>query len=381
MIYLDNAATTYPKPEEVYDYFDQVSRHFAFNAGRGESNESQEANDIVEKARSMVAGLIPGLAANRVVFTSSATEALNMLILGLDAQDGDTIYISPFEHNAIVRPLERLKDSGVKVKILPFDKEWNPDLNVIKREFAIDPPLAVFLSAVSNVTGYLLPYSEIFALAKRYDAITVLDAAQGFGIVRLDGLENTDYLVFAGHKTLYGCFGVGGFAVLNDRDLPAVLCGGTGSDSLNPHMPEELPFRYEAGSRNVPAIASLIKSIAFLNEGDRRETIQTQVSEDVKSLIDALSSKPGIHLFVPPHQLPLSIVSFAIDGYRSDDVGLYLSQKGISVRTGYHCAPFVHDFIGSKPFGGTVRVSFGAFNSFSDVKALATALEELYGTR
>ncbi len=373
MIYLDNAATTFPKPKEVYDFVDKINRTLAFNAGRGESKESQAASDIVEEARVAVASLENGIDPSHVVFASSATEALNILILGLGAVEGDTIYISPFEHNAIIRPLERLKDDGVKVKVLPFDENWEPDLPTIERMFVLDHPLAIFLSAISNVTGARISHEAIFALGRKYDSVNVLDAAQAYGIHPLCGLADADYVVFAGHKTLYGCFGVGGFIVMRDRDLPPVICGGTGSDSLNPEMPADLPYRYEAGSRNVSAIASLIPGARFVREN--RSKIAETISKETKMLIDGLSKMPKTHLFFAPNCKYNGIVSFAIDGYKSDDIGTILANEGISVRTGYHCAPLIHDFIGSKVFGGTVRVSLGVFNNEEDIITLLKAVE------
>ena len=369
MIYLDNAATTFPKPGAVYDFVDKVNRSLAFNSGRGESRESQEATDLVEKARASVASLLPGLPYNRVVFTGSATDALNMIILGLEAGDGDTIYVSPFEHNAIVRPLRRLeKEAGVRVKILPFDwSTWEPDYATIDKMFAVNPPLAVFISAVSNVTGTILPYAGIFDLSKKYGSINVLDAAQALGIVPIANLETTDYLVFAGHKTMYGIFGVGGFCVLNDLELPPVICGGTGTESLNPNMPSDLPYRYEAGSRNVVAISSLIPSIAFLKLQNADLKAFKQIKDLASLLVAELSKIPDIHIYVKPGVESAGIVSFSVDGYRSDDIGLLLGQKGFSVRTGYHCSPLIHKFINSTQYGGAVRVSLGVFNTYDDI--------------
>ena len=365
MIYLDNAATTYPKPEEVYKALDDANRHLAFNAGRGESNESDLATKTVDKARDAVASLLnPGLSRS-VVFTSSATDALNKLVLGLDLLEGDTVYISPFEHNAIVRPLRRFESQGVKIKILPFDQvTWKVNSDLMQEMFALDNPRAVLISHVSNVTGYELPYREIFEESSKYGSVNILDAAQSYGVFPIDSACHMSYLVFAGHKSLYGSFGVAGFIVLDDCELAPVVCGGTGSDSLNPSMPKELPYRYEAGSLNVVAISSLIPSIQFLHQHDvgKHERLLAAL------FVDRLKKMNKIHVFFPDGCAPNGIVSIGIEGYSSSDVGVILKSKGISVRTGYHCAPLVHDFIGSDLYEGTVRFSFGAFNSFSDVE-------------
>jgi selenocysteine lyase/cysteine desulfurase len=373
MIYFDNAATTFPKPESVYLELDKVNRTAAFNAGRGESAESEAASELVQKARKAVASFIPQLDPSRVVFTSSATEALNLLILGMDLIDGDTVYISPFEHNAIVRPLKRLeKEKGIRIEVIPFDRNtWSLDLNALHQAFVLRKPSAVFLSQISNVTGYALPYKQIFQMSKQYDAINVLDAAQGYGVFPVSDWDLCSYIVFAGHKSLYGSFGVAGFLVVEDRDLTVIKSGGTGSDSLNPEMPDKLPGKYEAGSQNVVAISSLIPSVYFLkqnNVGDHEISLAEYLKEKMKE-----NSK--IKVFCPNGIISHGIVSFDVDGYSSEEAGMILGDAGFSVRTGYHCAPLVHDFISSAAFFGTIRCSFGAFNTKEQIDGLVETLK------
>lgn len=374
MIYVDNAATTFPKPEEVYQALDKANRMFAFNAGRGESAESDKASKLIEEARIAVSSLIKDGKPNCVIFTSSATEALNKIILGLDLLQGDTVYVSPFEHNSIIRPLMRLKEKGVKIKVLPFDQStWELNESEMRQQFALDNPTAVFVSHISNVTGYRLPFEKIFEASKKYGSVNVLDAAQSFGVHALDDLSCTSYVVFAGHKTLYASFGVAGFIVIDDKNLESVIRGGTGSDSLNPNMPDELPGKYESGSPNVVAISSLLASIPWLKATDVL-AIEKNLSESLRS---ALKAFPNIRVFYPEGKETNGILSVAANGYASSELGMILQNSGISVRTGYHCAPLVHDFIGSKQFEGTVRFSFGAFNTEKDVKCIVDVLGNL----
>ena len=375
MIYLDNAATTYPKPECVYSYMDYVNRNLSFNAGRGEYKEANEASRLIDDARNKV-GHIVGKSGKSVVFSSSATEALNQIIYGLPLSSSDTVFVSPFEHNAVVRPLYNLvKSKGIEVKQIPFDSStWSLKNDELKSLLTIHKPKAVFVSQISNVTGYEIPYEEIFRLAKKSGAITVLDASQGFGVKEIENADNIDYVVFAGHKSLYGQFGVGGFVALNGDSLSVVKAGGTGSDSLNTSMPSGLPYKFEAGSHNVVAISSLCASIDWLKE----RNIYAEEKALTEYLISRLRELKNVHIFIPQDEKVFGIVSIMVDNYSPADVGNILYDEfGIALRTGFHCAPFIHTFLGTVNLGGTVRISLGAFNTKEDVDALIDSLESL----
>ena len=371
MIYLDNAATTYPKPEAVYEAVNFASRNLAFNAGRGGYEEARTASKVINDARSSVASLIKTNSEN-VVFTSSATESLNLIINGLSIETGDVVYISPFEHNAIVRPLYLLKEKiDFQIEILPFDKiNWKPELNKIADMFSFKKPKAVLISQISNVTGLLLDYERIFDLSKKYGAINILDSAQSLGEIN-PNLEKCDYCVFAGHKTLYSIFGIAGFIICGDHKLTLTKSGGNGSDSLNHYMPSNGYARYESGSPNVIAIYSLLKSIDWLKNNYDYEKERKLTDY----LIEKISSLPKAKLFLPENKNVFGILSFAIEGYTSDDVASILSEEfDIKVRSGFHCSPFVHKFIGSEEYKGTVRISLGAFNTPEDIDKLYDAL-------
>lgn len=375
MIYFDNAATTYPKPEEVYIALDKANRN-AFNTGRGSYKCAREASEIKEAVRNKILD-INKIKNAKVVYTNSATTALNDLIFGINLKENDYIYISPFEHNSIIRPLEELrKRMKINIEILPFDKQtWKPNYDKINDMFAIHNPAAVFLSQVSNVTGYILPYNEIFELTKKYNSINILDSSQGYGIVPINNTENINYIVFAGHKSLYASFGIAGYIKLKNDKLKQNIFGGTGSDTMNPNMPDTIPDGYEAGSPNIVSISALDTSIDWLNTVD----IYEHEKELTKYLIDKLKKTKNVHLFIPDdNDVIFGMVSIGIKNYLSDDVGSILDDEyNICVRTGYHCAPLVHDFIESLEYNGTVRISLNYFNTKNDVDLLISALESL----
>lgn len=375
MIYLDNAATTYPKPDCVYDALDYANRNLSFNAGRGSYKQAKEVADMIYETRKTVASLVDA-SSEQVVFESSATEALNIIINGLDLRKGDTVYISPFEHNAVVRPLYNLKDKiGINILILPFDKKtWDIDSSKMNDMFTVHKPKACFLSQISNVTGYILPVGVIFAESKKYNCINILDCSQSLGVLN-PAHKNVDFIVFAGHKSLYTSFGVAGFINTGNVILQITKSGGTGSDSLNPKMPEKGYNRYEAGSANSVAIFGLLNSIRWLKSND----VYSNESSLSYYCYKELKSISKVHLYTPePYKDLMGILSLNVEGYSAEDVGSILSDEfDICVRTGYHCAPLIHEFLNSKENGGTVRISFGAFNTRSDVDALCLALKTL----
>lgn len=373
MIYLDNSATTYPKPESVYKALDYANRNFAFNAGRGNYKKSSETSELIDDTRNKIGSFV-GVNGSKVVFTSSATESLNMIINGLGLDDGDIVYITPFEHNAIVRPLYNVKkNKNITILTLPFDKKtWKPDMAKISEMFSIKRPTVIFCSQVSNVLGLEIDYKNIFECAKQYNATTVLDSAQSFGVSN-PVLNNVDFCVFAGHKSLYASFGIAGF-IFKDKILSITKSGGNGSDSLNHDMPISGHERYESGSMNSVAIAGLNESCKWLKNTD----LLNHEKKLIAYLIDKLKRNDKVILYLPEDEVTLGILSINVKGYSSDDVANILSDEfDIMVRSGYHCSPFVHDFINSFEFKGTVRISVGAFNTIEDMDALAKAIETL----
>lgn len=377
MIYLDNAATTFPKPERVYTALETANRELSFNAGRGSYKAARAASAIIDDTKNRLLSLFHATGYADIVFTPSVTHALNQVLNGLDLTGNSVIYVSPYEHNAVARTVYQLSvNSGASVKMLPLTKDLQIDLEKAKYQFSINSPSVVILNALSNVTGYILPVAEIFLMAKEYGAITVLDAAQAAGLIDLDmPALNADVLCFAGHKTLMGPFGIGGFLIKHGITLKKVLTGGTGSASLTLDMPEEAPGRYEASSTNVVAIAGLNASLKGLDINEHRKTLR----ELTEYLLEALNSIPSVNLMGSfDTDKTLGIVSFVVEGYQSDEVGIILDDEyDIAVRTGYHCAPYIHDYLGDKPYHGTIRIGIGQFNTKEDIDALISAIKSL----
>ncbi len=377
MIYLDNAATTFPKPERVYTALETANRELSFNAGRGSYKAARAASAIIDDTKNRLLSLFHTTGYADIVFTPSVTHALNQVLNGLDLTGNSVIYVSPYEHNAVARTVYQLSvNSGASVKMLPLTKDLQIDLEKAKYQFSINSPSVVILNALSNVTGYILPVAEIFLMAKEYGAITVLDAAQAAGLIDLDmPALNADVLCFAGHKTLMGPFGIGGFLIKHGITLKKVLTGGTGSASLTLDMPEEAPGRYEASSTNVVAIAGLNASLKGLDINEHRKTLR----ELTEYLLEALNGIPSVNLMGTfDTDKTLGIVSFVVEGYQSDEVGIILDDEyDIAVRTGYHCAPYIHDYLGDKPYHGTIRIGIGQFNTKEDIDALISAIKSL----
>lgn len=374
MIYLDNAATTFPKPESVYKKLDEANRNYAFNSGRGSYKKSKEISRIIDDTRKKIADLASFEDKNNVIFSSSSTEALNKIILGLEYKEGDIIYISPFEHNSLIRPLELVKRKyNIELKILPIDSktwEFTEELNNI---FALEKPRYIFISSKSNVCGFKINYKYVFELGKKYDAINILDASQSFGVDKDISMNNTDFLVFAGHKSLYASFGVAGFIINKNVKLKSVFVGGTGSDSLNPIMPDELPTKYEAGSKNVVSIIGLNESIKWLKSND----VEKKEKELTNYMISKLKTIEKVILYLPEQEdRCVGVISINVKGYLPDEVGRVLDEEfNICVRAGFHCSPLIHRILNTKEIGGTVRISVNYFNTIKDIDNLIDALK------
>ena len=384
VVYMDNAATTYPKPECVYEVMDFANRCQAVNAGRGSYRLAQMAVEKIDLLRREILNFINGEEDAEVVLAPSATISFNQLVGGIMLTKRDRVYVSPFEHNAVMRTLwMHQQKCGFIIEELPLNVDsLEIDLEKMEYQFRENPPTYVFLSHISNVTGYLLPVEDIFAKAKEVtdgQAVVVLDAAQSFGLIEID-LKKTafDAVVFAGHKTLYGPFGVAGFVKRKSFQLVPYLAGGTGSNSLEMRMPEETPVGLEPGSPNLPAIVGLYSSMCYL-----KKVTQEKVAEHerrlTEKLIEKLEAIPSVRVYkVKDKSRRMGIVSFVVEGFHSGDVGAILDEDyGIAVRTGYHCAPLIHKYLGDEVYGGTVRVSVGWFNDEEDVEKVVECVREI----
>lgn len=378
MVYLDNAATTFPKPETVYLVMDEMNRHGAVNAGRGSYKVAKEASSLIADTKSKLAKLFHCENYANIVFTPSITHALNQIIYGLDITANTTIYLSPYEHNAVARTVNAIqKKSGCMVKLLPITED-TLEINIEETEYLFhrNEPDIVIMNVISNVTGYRLPVEAVFQRAKQFGAVTIADAAQAAGLIDINMKTFfADIICYAGHKTLYGPFGIGGFAIERRLKLQQIFNGGTGSNSLSLSMPEQGAERYEAASMNIVAIAGLNASLKVLDQKNHEK----KVREITAYLINRLEDIPSVTLMgIADAKQCYGIVSFVVEGYNSNEVGNILDDEfDIAVRTGYHCAPFIHKYLNDMKYGGTIRIGVGIFNTEKDIDEIAEALQSL----
>jgi cysteine desulfurase family protein len=379
LIYLDNAATTYPKPERVYQAADEFYRRYGGNAGRGANPLARKGAELIAETRAMLANWLGAPSPERVIFTPSATIALNLAILGTKLRSDDAVYVTPFEHNSVLRPLEHLRQTmGVVVQEMPFDRHTMAcQLDRLAAQFRADPPALVCVTQASNVCGVMPPVIEITRFAKEINptVVVVVDGAQVAGLYPLpldDGL--IDAYVFSGHKSLYGPYGVAGLVLASEWRPAPLLFGGTGTFSESVQMPSDLPSAYETGSHNVWAIAGLKAALEWLHEAGH-EAMVAHTLELAEQLRDELERLPGIQVYAPPRGEPwCGIVSFTVEGVRPQVIEAALGAKGIAVRAGLHCAPWMHRWLGTTERGGTIRASLGYLHSMDDIE---TAIEFL----
>jgi len=372
--YFDNAATTYPKPDSVYAFMDKFYKENGGNAGRGQYKLAASASRIIAETREMVQQVL--CCENKdVVFTPSATIAMNMILQGVINRSDMNVYISPFEHNAVTRTLHALeKRYGLCVNTLPYNIKAGYDLAATAQAFERIHPDVLVISHASNVCGQIAPVEALTSLAKNYDCITILDLAQTAGIVPLHvGSDNIDYAIFAGHKTLYGPIGIGGFVKKSDIRPEPVLFGGTGTESAMQDMPNEGAARYEMGSQNIHAISGLHAALSwFIENGDE---IRSREEKNHNRLVSILSTYPNIRIVGKQDRKEcIGVVSCVFDGYSSDNIGDILDRNEIAVRTGLQCAPSAHRTLGTFP-AGTVRFSISYFTTEEEFMALEHILD------
>lgn len=377
MAYFDNAATTYPKPEVVYSFMNDFYRNFGGSAGRGDYQLSNTAKGIIDETRSLLKSLFH-CPSKKVIFEPSATISLNIIIQGLIENGVKNIYISPFEHNAVTRTLHHYEmQNRIKVFELNLNSDLSYDLSKIQYQFDQITPDLVIISHASNVIGLVAPVEDIFSLAKRYKAVTLVDMAQTAGLIDINlGLETIDFAVFAGHKTLLGPTGISGFIMNPAVRLAPVIFGGTGYDSANQDMPNSIPEKYEMGTLNIAGIAGLNAALRWIKQkGIDNLYLEEQHNRD--KLIEVLSNYSFIRIIGNyPNNKYVGIVSCLFDGISSDSMGPILSERNVAVRTGLHCAPRAHSYLNTYP-AGTVRFSVNTFTNDHDFQVLNDALDSI----
>lgn len=377
MAYFDNAATTYPKPACVYSFMDEFYRNNGGSAGRGNYSIASSAKELIDETRRLLLTLLH-CPAKQVVFTPTATIALNIIIQGIVSTGVKNVYISPFEHNAVTRTLHHFeKMEQIRVIELSVSSSLKYDLERIKYQFDEVRPDLLVVSHASNVIGLIAPVEEICTLAKNAGAITLVDMAQTAGLIDLNvGLESIDFAVFAGHKTLLGPTGISGFVMNPSVNLPALLFGGTGYDSANQDMPDSLPEKYEMGTLNIAGVAGLNAALRWIREKSINE-IYRQEELKREKLLSILSEYDYLSIVgYNPRCKYVGIVSCLMDGISSDSAGKIFADKGISVRTGLQCAPRAHRFIGTYP-AGTIRFSVNCLTTETDFDELRYALDAI----
>jgi cysteine desulfurase family protein len=376
MIYFDNAATSWPKPPAVRAALSEYFGEAGGNPGRSGHRMSVAAARTVESARETLAELLHANDASRIVFTQNATHALNLALYGV-LRPGDHVVTTSIEHNSVMRPLRHLEKSGVELTVVACAPDGTLDLDDVRRALRPGTRLLVTTHG-SNVAGTLSPLGALAALARDNGVLHLVDAAQTAGAIPIDVQEmGLDLLAFTGHKGLLGPTGTGGLYIREGVALVPLIRGGTGSDSAHETQPEFMPDVYESGTLNVAGIAGLAAGVRFLSEIGI-EAVQAHERKLVAQFLAGASEIAGITLYGPGDAaLQCGVVSFNVAGAVPSEVGLILDESfGIMARTGLHCAPAAHHTVGTFP-AGTVRFSFGWFNTLAEVEAALKALTQI----
>ncbi|WP_102348072.1 aminotransferase class V-fold PLP-dependent enzyme [Bacillus sp. Marseille-P3661] len=379
MIYFDQAASSFPKPKEVTNAVIEVLTEYGANPGRGGHQLASKAAAKIYETRVELATLFGLKDPRRVVFTQNATGALNQAIFGLSLKAGDHVITTSYEHNSVRRPLEALKKK-IGIEITYIQPDVNGDFNSIKLENAIQANTKLLVvTHGSNLTGIIMPIEKLADIAKRNNIIFMVDASQTAGILPIYMDEiGIDLLAFAGHKGLMGPQGTGALLINKNIELTPMLTGGTGHSSEMVEQPDELPDRLESGTLNTPGIAGLLEGVRFVkNKG--LDKIFEHEKELTNACIKGLQSIDKVHVFGPDlYEKRLAVVPFIIEGIDSQEVAMILDQHyQIAVRAGLHCSPLAHESIGTIAIGGTLRASFGVYNTLDEVEKLITAVEEI----
>lgn len=368
MIYLDNAATTMPKPASVPKAM-ACAAEMLGNPGRGGHEAAMAAAETAYACRKLASELFHAPVPEAVVFTMNATHGLNLAIKSI-AGKGDRVVISGYEHNAVLRPL-RAVGAEVAVAAAPL---FQPEkaVEAFRRELEPGTKLCV-VNHVSNVFGYIQPLGEIAELCRQRGIPLVVDASQSAGVLDIDLVKSgAAFIAMPGHKGLYGPQGTG--LLLCAHPARPLIEGGSGGDSRNPRMPDALPERLEAGTLNMPGIAGLLEGLRFVQRVGAARLLR-QERELMRQTTALLGRNPRLRLYASPDpELQTGVLSFVAGGTDCETIAEILSRERVAVRAGLHCAPLAHDTAGTE---GTVRISFGAFSRSSDVRKLTGILEKI----
>lgn len=379
-IYLDNAATSWPKPESVYQAVDRYQREIGGPNGRSGYREALAANRIVERARRGVAKLIGARDPRQVVFGFNGTDMLNLAIRGA-VRPGDHVVTTVCDHNSVLRPLTALREAAnVDVSYVPCDGNgWVSPDNV---RVAMRPGTRlVAVVHASNVTGAIQPIHEIGRIVREHGALFLVDAAQSLGHVPLDvSQSDVDLLAAPGHKGLLGPLGTGVLYIRPgvERELVPLRCGGTGTQSEEDRQPDELPDKYEPGNHNLLGLAGLAAGCEFL-EGETIAAVNDHQNRLTARLLGLLGEIDGLRIHGPMSaDQRTSVISVTLDGYDPQELAAALeASHRIQCRAGLHCAPRMHAVLGTTAGGGTLRLSPGYFTTLEEIDAVGSAVQEV----
>ena len=376
--YLDNAATSFPKPDTVYQAVSDVLQNIGGSSGRAGHRWSQEASRIISNVRKTIATFFGIQTQSNIVFTKNGTEALNLGIKGLLKQ-GDHVITTSMEHNSVLRPLRSLADKDIETTVVRCSKEGYLDPDDMKKAIKANTQLIVMTHA-SNVTGTLLPIEEVGRIAKAENIVFMVDAAQSAGVINIDvEKQGIDLLACPGHKALLGPQGTGFLYVRDGIELHPLLEGGTGWNSEDETQPESMPEKFESGTLNTLGLNGLRAGVNFI-ETQGIERIREHEKDLIHELTRRLSTFEEIIFYGPSDsKKKTGILSFNIKNVNPEEVGFILdSVYNTLVRVGLHCAPEAHKTIGTFP-EGSVRVSPGYFNRADEIDILCEAVREIIG--
>ena len=377
LIYLDNGATSFPKPEEVYTSMDRFYRKLGVNPGRSGYDICLEAGAVVDGTRKMLTTLFNGKDPNRLCFSYNSTDALNLIIFGM-LRPGDHAISTTIEHNSVLRPLYHLsRDNDVDVDYVPFDGAGFVDPDEIRKRFRPNTRL-VIVNHASNVVGTVQPIREIGQFCREADIPFAIDSSQSAGKIPIDVEDQfLDVVAFTGHKSLLGPTGIGGLYVREGIEIRHTRAGGSGVRSAERAHIEEYPFRMEYGTPNTIGIAGLNAGLKWvLAKGIG--AIHEHEMELARMLRDGLAAIPGVILYCQEHLTNhIAVLAFNIDGMDAADVGTMIDvDHNIACRTGLHCAPLVHEQLGTDKIRGAVRFGIGPFNTEEHIQAAIEAVSE-----
>jgi len=379
-IYLDNAATSWPKPASVVDAISDFYQNHGSAGGRGVAADPIHVDRMIQQVRTRLAKFIGSTNPQNVVFSFNGTDSLNMAIRGA-LRPGDHVITTVLEHNSVLRPLHYLQQTGV-IDLTTIDIDSAGQIEIDQLEDAIvNDTKMICVSHVSNVLGTIQAVEEIGRLEKPSQCLYLVDGAQSAGHIPVDvNAINCDFFASSGHKGLLGPLGTG-FLYANDRAVEQTepfRLGGTGTASESTQQPEEMPSRFESGNLNVGGILGMGAGLEFI-ESKTIAGIKSHVDDLVQHFLAFANAQQEIIVYaLTRDDCGAGVVSFQVKGLRPSEVASLLdSQFGIQVRSGLHCAPLVHKSIGSNKLDGTVRMSVGGFNTLQDIDALTEALTQL----